>query len=32
MDLAMQRSQTNKNLSSLKLDGAPYLGNGRNIK
>jgi hypothetical protein len=32
MDLAGQRIQTNKNLSSLKLDGAPYFANGRNIK
>jgi hypothetical protein len=32
MDLTMHWIQTNKNLSSSKLDGAPYLGDGRNIK
>jgi hypothetical protein len=32
MDFAVQKIQTNKNLSSLKLDETPYLGDGRNIK
>jgi hypothetical protein len=32
MDLMTQRIQRNENLSSSKLDGGPYSGDGTNIK